>query len=98
MPGPQPHAPREGNLVPGCVLSTWLLPACPVKSLAGGLLVSSAVPGAVQSSSDPPFQSLLPTELEGGSILLKEAPRGEVIPSIEHTQKVAEPGFEVKFA
>lgn len=42
-PGPQPHAPREGNLVQGWVLSTWLLPACPVKSLAQGWLVSSVV-------------------------------------------------------
>lgn len=49
-PGPQPHAPGEGNLVPGCDLSTWLLPACPVKPLAQGLLVSSLVPGTVRSS------------------------------------------------
>lgn len=60
--------------------------------------MSSAVPGTVRSSSDPPFQSLLPAELEGGSILLKEAPRGEVIPSITHSREVAEAGFEVKFA
>ena len=56
------------------------------------------MPGTVRSSSDPPFHSLLPAELEGTSVLPKEVPRGEVIPSIGPSQKVAEPGFEVKFA
>ena len=55
------------------------------------------MPASVLSSSNPPFHFLLPADLEGGYVLLKEAQR-EVISSIAHSQKVAEPGLEAKFA
>ena len=56
------------------------------------------MPASVLSSSNPPFHFLLPADLEGGYVLLKEAQRGEVISSVAHSQKVAEPGLEAKFA
>lgn len=54
------------------------------------------MPRTVLSSSNPPFYLLSPpADLKGGSVLLKEARRGEVISG--DSQKVAQPGFEAKF-
>lgn len=55
------------------------------------------MPASVLSSSNPPFHLLLSADLEGGCFT-KEAQKGEAISSIVHSQKVAEPGFEAKFA
>lgn len=50
------------------------------------------------SGSNPPFYLLLPADLEGGFVLLKEAQRKEVISLIVQSQKVAQSGSEAKFA